>query len=79
MVEKFRVFMFHDTGTNQEETLEPVGAEEAVLKAKRLIDSIPCKTGTINRVMITDLGDIAVFDWVFGKGIVFPPPPPEAK
>lgn len=75
MADKFRVFMFHQDGTNQEETLEPVGAQEAVAKAKRLVDSLPAQTGSIVRVIITDMDDITVFEWVYGKGVVFPPKP----
>lgn len=73
MTEKFRVFMFHSNDVNQEETLEPVNIEEAVSKAKRLLTSLPCQAGTITRVIITDSDDSIVFEWIYGKGIVFPP------
>lgn len=77
MADKFRVFMFHSDGTNSEETVHtgPVEAERAIQMAKRLTDSIPAQIGSITQVKIVDAGDLAVFDWQYGKGVVFPPKP----
>lgn len=75
MADMFRVFFFARDGVSQEETLQPVPAQDAVAKAKRLTDSLPAKTGSIQRVVITDADDCCVFEWIHGQGVVFPPPP----
>lgn len=35
--------------------------------------SLGAQLGTTQRVIITDGGDCIVFEWVYGKGITFPP------
>jgi hypothetical protein len=75
-VDLFRVFFFNPDGTNQEETLTPVPAAEAVGKAYRLVNSLPAQAGSITEVRIIDSGDACVFHWIYGQGVVFPPRPP---
>jgi hypothetical protein len=50
-----------------------VTAEEAVLAARHYTDNVACRTGIIDRVIITDGGDFTVFQWEYGKGVTFPP------
>jgi hypothetical protein len=71
--ETFFVYQIFADGSTEKVTDEPVPAERAVTIAKGLIASIGGRLGTTQRVMITDWGDLCVFDWMFGKGIVFPP------
>lgn len=47
---------------------------EAVKLAKSLADRPAGTFGIIKKIMITDGGDHAVFEWQFGKGVVFPTP-----
>lgn len=51
-----------------------VGAEEAVKAARHYTDNISVKMGLTKRVIITDGGDHCVFEWIAGKGVVFPTP-----
>ena len=52
----------------------------AVLWARRLVRSIDARVGLIARVKITNEDDETCFEWVFGRGIIFPvmtvPDPP---
>jgi hypothetical protein len=50
-----------------------VDAEEAVGAAQHYISNVAAKMGLTQRVIITDGGDCTVFEWIQGKGIVFPP------
>lgn len=75
MTDKFHVHQFFSNGTNEQVTTQPLLAEQAVLKAHAITKSPACRIGTTVRVIITDAGDYCVFDWKFGKGVVFPPPP----
>jgi len=54
-----------------------VGAEEAVQTVKSLINSVGGRLGTTCRIIITDGLDCITLEWIFGKGVVFPPPQPE--
>lgn len=49
-----------------------VDAEEATNAAKHYSNSVSAKMGLTHRILITDLLDRTVFEWEFGKGIVFP-------
>ena len=52
---------------------EDMTAEEAVLGAKQLTESLGGRFGTTRRIIITDPEDCIVFEWLFGQGVVFPP------
>jgi hypothetical protein len=69
--EKFNVVQFFENGTS-EYVRRAVPAKEAVEAAKHYTTSVAVKLGIVNRVMITDMGDLCCFDWVRGKGIVHP-------
>lgn len=58
-----------------EEVVRFVDAESAVRVAHGLVHSVGGRLGTTVRVIITDGEDFTTFDWRFGQGIVFPPPP----
>lgn len=69
---EFSVYQFFHDGSH--ECLKShVGAEEAVETARSFILRPAARIGFIQRVMITDGGDFAVFDWQHGKGVVYPP------
>lgn len=56
-----------------EEVLRFVDAETAMHQAVRLIMSVDGQLGTTRRVIVTDGGDCVAFEWLHGKGVVFPP------
>ena len=68
---EFSVYQWFPSG-NYEEVLRFVSAEQAAETAQRLSQSVGAKIGTTVRVIITDGGDEINFEWVFGKGVVFP-------
>lgn len=49
-----------------------VPLSEAVDAAKHYCTSVGARIGTTVRVIITDAGDEICFEWIHGKGIVFP-------
>lgn len=69
---EFSVYQFFVDGS-QERVREWVSAEEAVKAAHHYTSSIGAKLGFVERVVITDGGDCTVFEWVTGKGVIFPP------
>jgi hypothetical protein len=69
---EFSVYQFFRNG-DQEEVLRYVDPSAAVDCAKALTESIGGRIlGTTERVIITDGSDFTCFEWVFGKGVVFP-------
>jgi len=58
-----------------EYVLKGVDPQTAVLRARNLINSVGGRIGTTRRVIITDPLDCINFEWIYGKGIVFPPQP----
>lgn len=50
-----------------------VDGRSAVLRAKRLTESVGATIGNTARVVITDMHGLIVFDWKFGEGAVHPP------
>ena len=56
-----------------EKIVEFVEAEEAVRVAMQTCRSVGAKIGTTKRVIITDGGDFCAWEWIHGRGIVFPP------
>lgn len=71
---EFSVYQFFPNG-QYEEVLRFVDAETAVRVAHGLTTSLGGRFGTTQRVIITDGEDFTTFDWQYGKGVVFPPPP----
>jgi hypothetical protein len=49
-----------------------VTAEEAVKAAHHYVNNVATRAGIVVRVIITDGDDCTCFDWINGKGIVFP-------
>lgn len=56
-----------------------VPAEEAAKAMKHYTSSVAAKLGMVKRVIITDGGDDTCAEWIYGKGITFPPPPGTAS
>jgi hypothetical protein len=54
--------------------LRRVTLERAVKNAEHLSSSVGAKLGMTKRVIITDGGDSIVYEWQYGKGLVFPTP-----
>lgn len=52
-----------------------VSAKEAVETCKHYTTCVGAKIGTTVRVIITDGGDNINFEWKYGEGVVYPPPP----
>ena len=68
---KFSVCQFFE-GDTYEYVRRFVGAEEAVQAARHYTDNVAAKMGITKRVIITDGGDHCVFEWLAGKGVVYP-------
>lgn len=49
-----------------------VDVEEAVRAARHYTTSVGARIGTTTRVIVTDMMDCTVFEWIYGKGIVYP-------
>ena len=73
MAGEFSLYWYDANGT-QFEQLRFVDAERAVKQAFALINpNRPVqKLGWMTRLIITDGGDNCTFEWIKGKGIVFP-------
>lgn len=71
--ELFNVVQFF-ADDSYEYVLRNVDPERAVKQAKSLSDSVGGRLGTTKRIIITDGGDLTVFEWQFGKGVTFPTP-----
>ena len=66
---EFSVYWW-DTSDNQIEEARFIGPQEAVETVKRLA-SEPSNL-VVNRIIITDGDDYCTFEWVKGKGVIFP-------
>jgi hypothetical protein len=71
MNNEFSVCQFFPDG-GYEYTRRFVPAEEAVNAAHHYCNSVGARLGTTVRVIITDGGDSIVFEWLHGKGVVYP-------
>ena len=67
---EFSVYWW-DTNGVQHEELRFVGAEAAVKAAHRLAEGPTKALGFVERIIITDGGDIGCFEWIKGKGVTF--------
>lgn len=68
---EFSVYQFFPDET-YEKVRSNVDATTALEAARHYIHSVGAKIGTTVRVIITDGGDSCCFEWVKGKGVVFP-------
>jgi hypothetical protein len=68
--ELFNVVQFFDDDSS-EYVRRAVGAEEAVVATRHYTNSVGARLGMVRRVIITDMLDQTVFEWIYGKGIVF--------
>ena len=50
-----------------------VPLEEALRAVKHYTRNVTARIGVTRRVIIVDSGDYIVFEWIYGKGVVFPP------
>jgi len=50
-----------------------VDADTAVYAAKAITDRLAAREGRVQRVIITDGGDVIVFEWKHGAGVTWPP------
>ena len=71
-METFNVCQTFEDGT-EEYVRRFVPAEEAVAAFKHYTNSVGARMGMVSRVIITDGGDCTNAEWVYGKGIIFPP------
>lgn len=55
-----------------ERAMHEVPAEDALRHATHLATSVGAKIGTTRRVIITDAGDDTIWQWDYGKGLVWP-------
>lgn len=69
---EFSVCQFFEDDT-YEYVRRYVSAEEAVKAAVHYTSSVGAKLGVIKRVIITDGDDYINLEWVFGKGVTYPP------
>jgi hypothetical protein len=69
---EYSVFQYFLDGS-YERLAELVPMDDAVKIAYGCISSIGGRIGTTVRVIITDDGDECCFEWIFEKGITFPP------
>lgn len=60
---------------DDEDVIQHVDAETAMRRVVNLTHSVGGQIGTTARVIIIDGGDCICFDWKFGLGVIFPPPP----
>jgi hypothetical protein len=69
---EFSVCQFFEDGS-YEYVQRFVSAEEAVNAAMHYTNNVATKIGITKRVIITDGGDCTNWEWIEGKGVVFPP------
>lgn len=76
--ETFNVVQFFLDG-NYEYVRRRVPDHEAASAFQHYTTSVGARIGTTVRVIITDSGDEICAEWLFGKGVVFPPQQEEKK
>ena len=70
---EFSVFQDFSNGM-REKVRDRVTAGEAVRAAAHYSDCVGSRIGTTVRVIITDGDDFICWEWLHGRGVVFPPP-----
>lgn len=73
MEEKFSVWQFFEDDMH-ECVRSRVSAEEAMKAFRHYTNNVASKLGVVKRVIIVDDGDFTNAEWVYGEGVVFPPP-----
>jgi hypothetical protein len=69
---EFSVYWWDPDG-NYHKELKHVSAEDALQRSKELANGpASVALGVIERIIITDGGDCTCFEWIKGKGVVFP-------
>lgn len=68
--DEFSVVQFFEDGSH-ETVREGVSAEEAVAAAAHYCRSIGAQLGLVERVIISDSGDLCCFEWRRGEGVTF--------
>ena len=71
---EFSVYQFFENDT-YEKVRDHVSATEAMQAVRHYTDNVAARMGITKRVIITDGGDNTCFEWINGKGVVFPPRP----
>lgn len=71
MSDEYSVVLFFPDESHHYEARE-LGAEEAVWLAKECSERPAAHAGFIRRIIITDADDFAVFQWEYGKGVIYP-------
>ena len=71
MSNEFSVYQFF-MDDSYERVREFVSAEEAMQAFRHYTTNVSSRIGMTKRVILTDGGDCICFEWVHGKGIVFP-------
>lgn len=69
--ERFSVCQFFPDGS-YEYVARHVPVESALSAAAHYTMNVSAHAGLTERVIITDSGDCICFEWIFGKGVVFP-------
>jgi hypothetical protein len=69
---EFSVCQFFEDDT-YEYVRRYVSAEEAMKAFQHYTNNVAVKLGVTKRVIITDGGDCINMEWIYGKGITFPP------
>ena len=69
--ERFSVYQFFEDG-QYERVRFLVTMVEAVEAVKHYTTSVGARMGMVKRVIITDGGDCTCFEWIYGKGQIFP-------
>lgn len=72
MEELFSVCQFFEDDS-YEYVRRRVPAKEAAEAFRHYCNSVGARMGFTKRVIVTDGGDCVNAEWIFGKGIVFPP------
>ena len=74
MKHEFSVAQFFQDGS-YEYVRRWVSMKEAAEAFRHYTTSVAARAGTTIRVIITDGGDCTNAEWIYGKGITFPPSP----
>jgi len=69
---EFSVWWWDELGLSYRD-ISSVDADTAVHAAKAITDRRAAREGRVQRVIITDGGDIIVFEWRHGAGVTWPP------
>jgi hypothetical protein len=71
MDNQFSVVQYFEDGS-YEYVRRYVSAENAMNAVQHYTNNVAVMLGITNRVIVTDGGDSICFEWIRGKGVVFP-------